>query len=235
MAASKLPGPTCQVANWFAEPIDRGTSALIASPRPGPTSDPLRGLGQSPKEKLRASSSPGFGPTSGESFFPEFSDSEEPPRARREYTTAFRERASRELPHTEPIFDFQGLDMGGHIANLRDLLSKQAIVTDLIKRGSTVEVLAHAPFERVRAVLRDLYYHGLYTNNLIDHRGGQEFRNWASQGFHMKVVYPPVFGPDNGPTRIGDLHLDKNNPIDADPEAAKRHMEDFFNTKRGNP
>ncbi len=216
MAASKHPGPTCQVANWFAETIDGGTGALIASPRPGPTSD-----------ALRASPIHGVRPPSGESFFPEFQDSEEPPRATRQYSAAFRERASRELPHPVPILDFQGLDMGGHIANLRDLLSKRGIATELETSGSTVKIVALASFETVRAALRNLYYHdGLFTNNFIHHRGGQEFRNWAPQGFHMKVVYPLPFGPDNGPTTMTDLHLDKNNPIGPDPDAATKHMRD---------
>src|ERR1700722_408092 len=34
MAGHKIPGPKCQVRQWFADPVDNGTMARIATPSP---------------------------------------------------------------------------------------------------------------------------------------------------------------------------------------------------------
>jgi D-alanyl-D-alanine carboxypeptidase-like protein len=39
MAGNRSPGPACQVKNWFADPIDPGTSFRGSTPKPGPTED----------------------------------------------------------------------------------------------------------------------------------------------------------------------------------------------------
>lgn len=36
MGGLKIPGPLCQVRNWFADDVDEGTMARVPSPRPGP-------------------------------------------------------------------------------------------------------------------------------------------------------------------------------------------------------
>jgi RHS repeat-associated protein len=187
---------------------------------------PMHWLGSMPQNLSGMS----FGRESAGSIYPEFSNESEPRQARRLYTREFKERASTELPGPR-ILDFQNANMGGHIANLRFLLAQNGIATKLVMAGTRIEVLASAPFGQVRAVMENLYYsRGDFTINFIDHRGGQEFRNWASAGFHMKVAYPSVFGVDNGPTRITDLHLDPNNPLD--PNKLFEHMKDFSNVKR---
>jgi hypothetical protein len=161
--------------------------------------------------------------TSGGSSYPDFTDPDEPQAAARRWTPEVRARASREAP-AKPVYDYHGANMGGHIQNLRNLLRQYGIATRL---AGNVEIQTSVPYEQVIAVLKGLYYYGALAANPIDHPGGKEFRNWASPGFHFKVVYPDGGG---GPTRITDLHIDQNNPLLEG--KIFDHARDFVNEKR---
>ena len=96
--------------------------------------------------------------------------------------------------------------MAVDIENLRDVLARAGITSELIDNGTVLRVVA--PYEKVLDVLSKAgYRYGFFVGwNPFHHRGGKEFRTGTTPGFHFKVNYPQ-FDPPEPSTRLSDFSI----------------------------